>query len=260
MSESLNNLFDGTNVEETVGRRNLAGTAQLTIEAGRIAGLILQAVEADFENLKEHLNASKVDHAAMDELIAKTYNLEVANVDFLKELPVDVIEGMLKSQQSKRSRTKGKVMTMDNYRTMLTAAVAENLIRTATGKEKMFVGSRRSSDQIIYTQEELDMYAADQDKLRKEIRNVQSKKSIMKAKEDFSEEDQRWLDLLVAEEQLKSIRVETVRTVAVDQTKSKLAELLNGVDISTLKASDAKKLLGQAAGLVGTNDEPKTMD
>lgn len=75
----------------------------------------------------------------------------------------------------------------------------------------------------------------------------------MKSKADFSEEDERWQALLVAEEQLKSIRVSTGRTqvVKVDETKEKLAEVLADVDTNSLKAGDSKALLAQIKELLG---------
>ena len=138
-------------------------------------------------------------------------------------------------------------MTLDNYRNMMMGAVGECLIRRALGKEKT-AGARRVGV-IEYTDEQLEALRLDQDKLRKEIRNIQSKKSIMKSKEGFSEDDEQWKKLLEAEEKLKALRV-PVRGVAVDTTKRKLAEMLNGVDINELKAADAKKLLQQALELV----------
>ena len=101
--------------------------------------------------------------------------------------------------------------------------------------------------------EQLEELKEDQDRLKKEIRNVQSKKSIMKSKADFSEEDPRWQALLVAEEQLKSIRISTGRTqvVKVDETKDALTETLADVDIEHLKAADSKELLAKIKAMIG---------
>lgn len=256
MSEQLNTLFNATESQEaTANARSLAGTAQLTSVSTTIAHDILKAVNDNFEDYKELVAKSKVDHSAMDQLIAKAYDLSTVDVDFLKEIDEATINSMLKSQQSKRSRAKSKVMTMDNYTSMMVGAIAENLIRLATGKTKSASGNRHAAGKVDYTAEELEVLANDQDKLRKEIRNVQSKKSIMKSKEGFSEEDERWQALLVAEEQLKSLRVDSVKVVAVDETKNALAEMLNGIDISHLKAADAKALLEKAMGLVAPATE-----
>lgn len=251
MSEKLNNLFnEAEGHEATTGARNLAGTAQLTNLASTIANDILKAVNDNFEEYKELVAASKTDHNAMDKLIAKAYDITTADVEFLKELDDNTIDGMLKSQQSKRSRSKGKVMTMDNYRSMMIGALSENLIRFATNKPKSAVGNRHAAGKVDYTAEELEEFAADQEKLRKEIRNVQSKKSIMKSKEGFSEEDERWQALLVAEGQLKGLRVDSVKVVTVDTTKNALAEMLGDVDVNNMKAADAKKLIEKAMSLL----------
>lgn len=251
MSNELNNLFnEATSSEATAGARSLAGTAQLTNLATTIANDIMKKVNDNFEDYKELVAKSKTDHSAMDTLIAKAYDLNTADVEFLKELDDATIESMLKSQQSKRSRSKSKVMTMDNYRTMMVGALSENLIRIAANKPKSAVGNRHASGKVDYTTEELEALAADQDKLKKEIRNVQSKKSIMKSKEGFSEEDERWLALLTAEEQLKALRVDSVKVVTVDTTKTALAEMLGDVDVNNMKAADAKKLIEQAMSLL----------
>lgn len=250
MSKELLNLFsEQENQETATNARNLAGTAQLTSLASTIANDILKTVNDNFEEYKELIAKSKSDHGAMDELIAKAYNLADADAEFLKELDETTLDGMLKSQQSKRSRAKSKVMTMDNYRSMMIGAISENLIRLVTGKKKSAGGNRRSAGKVDYSAEELAALQADQEKLRKEIRNVQSKKSIMKSKEGFSEEDERWQALLIAEEQLKALREDT-RTVVVDETKEKLAAMLNGVEVNSLKAADAKDLLAQALALI----------
>jgi hypothetical protein len=255
MSKELLNLFSAQENKETANNaRSLAGTAQLTSLASTIANEILKTINDNFEEYQELIAKSKSDHDAMDELIAKAFNLADADVEFLKQLDEVTLDGMLKSQQSKRSRAKSKVMTMDNYRSMMIGAIAENLIRLVTGKKKSAGGNRRSADKVYYSAEELAALQADQEKLRKEIRNVQSKKSIMKSKEGFSEEDKRWQALLVAEEQLKALRADT-RTVVVDETKEKLTAMLNGVDVNNLKAADAKDLLAQALALINGKEE-----
>ena len=244
---NLNNLFEKANGRETItSARGLEGTAQLNSVASGVVDAILRHIDEHADELSELVAESQKSHDAMDKLINECYDLKTVNIDFLKELDKKILEGMLKSQQSKRSRAKSKLMTLDNYRAMMMGAVAEGLIRMALGKEKA-AGARRVGS-IEYTDEQLDALRLDQDKLRKEIRNIQSKKSIMKSKEGFSEDDEQWKKLLEAEEKLKALRV-SARGIAVDTTKHKLAEMLNGIDLNTLKAADAKKLLQQALEL-----------
>lgn len=262
MSNELNNLFNANQSNETTANaRSLAGTAQLTNLSVAIANDILKVMNDNFEDYKELVAKSKTEHSAMDQLIAKAYDLSVVDIEFLKQLDEATLGNMLKSQQSKRSRSKRKVMTMDNYKSMMTGAIAENLIRLVTGKSKSAVGNRHAADAVEYTAEELEVLANDQDKLRKEIRNVQSKKSIMKSKEGFSESDERWQALLVAEEQLKGLRSGTktvVETVVVDETKNALTEVFAGVDpaaLKNMKNVDAKALLEKAMALIANNNE-----
>lgn len=260
MSNAMNNLFATVNEAATVGTRGLSGTAQLTSTASNIASEILQVMNADIEEYVEDIKASQADNNVMDKLIEKVYPLTNVDVDFLRELDDETIEGMLKSQQSKRSRCKSKAMTMDNYRALMTGAIAENLIRLATGKEKHAGGPRRMAGSVDYTIEQLQMLGEDQEKLKKEIRNVQSKKSIMKSKADFDESDERYQALLRAEQQLKDMRVSTGAVVEVDTTKDALSDLLADKDVHGMKAAEAKELLEQIAALTHQSVATETED
>ena len=251
MMNEMNNLFTAES-NSTVSTRGLSGTAQLTSIASNIATDIIKTMNDDIENYVEDIRKSQSDNNAMDALIDRVYNLETVEIDFLKELDEETLDGMLKSQQSKRSRCKSKAMTIDNYKSLMVGAIAENLIRMATGKEKHAGGPRRQAGAIDYTIEQLEQLGQDQEKLRKEIRNIQSKKSIMKSKADFSEEDERWQALLKAEQQLKDMRIgATPSVVEVDTTKDALSELLADQDLESLKAADSKELLAKIAELVG---------
>lgn len=251
MNKNLANLFKEANsLTMTTNTRGLEGTAQLNSVASGIVDAVLRHINEHADELAELVAESQKSHDAMDKLINKCYELKTVNIDFLKKLDEKTLDGMLKSQQSKRSRAKSKIMTLDNYRNMMMGAVAENLIRIALGKAKT-AGARRVGS-LEYTDEQLEELRNDQDKLRKEIRNIQSKKSIMKSKEGFSENDERWKKLLEAEEKLKALRI-PARGVAVDTTKRKLAEILDGIDLNMLKAADAKKLLQQALELTKDN-------
>lgn len=251
---NINEMFNATeNNEATSNARNLAGTAQLTSVANELVAQCIKTLNDNLDEYREDFEASKHDHNAMDKLLAKLIDFDTVDVEFIKELDETTVDGMLKSQQSKRSRAKGKVMTMDNYKSMMSGAIAENLIRKATGKVKSAGGARRMSGSVDFTAEQLEALQADQEQLKKELRNVQSKKSIMKSKADFSEEDERWQALLVAEEQLKSIRVTTggTKVVKVDETKEKLAEMLSEVDTDHMRTSDVKDMLAQVKALLG---------
>lgn len=251
MSENLNGLFS-TTVKDAANSsaRSLAGTAQLTNIAMSTANEIIKTLEADFESYVDAIAASKTNHNAMDALIMKAYDLQTIDTTFLKEIDSDVLEGMLKSQQSKRSRAKGKVMTMDNYRNMMVGALGELLIRQATGQTKSLNVGFRNTTTAEFTPEQLLEMEADQERVRRELRNVQSKKSIAKSKEGFSEDDEKWHLLLRIEAQLKGIRDTTARTVVIDETKNKLSGLLNGVDTKNLKPADARSLIERALELI----------
>lgn len=251
---NINEMFNAVENNETAtNARNLAGTAQLTSVANELVAQCIKTLNDNLDEYREDFEASKHDHNAMDKLLAKLIDFDTIDVEFIKELDETTVDGMLKSQQSKRSRAKSKAMTMDNYKSMMSGAIAENLIRKATGKVKSAGGARRMSGSVDFTAEQLEALQADQEQLKKELRNVQSKKSIMKSKADFTEEDERWQALLVAEEQLKSIRVTTggTKVVKVDETKEKLAEMLSEVDTDHMRTSDVKDMLAQVKALLG---------
>lgn len=234
------NLFQ-TNQEATVGAKGTEETARLTALASTVVTNLFKKFEETNE-YEELVKASMSSHEAMDDLLAQTAELDTVDIEFLRQIDEDHLVRMLKSQQSKRSRAKGKVMTMDNYKSMMVGAIAENLIRLVLGRDKA-AGYSRVATQASYSEEELEQLAQDQEAVRRAIRNVQSKKSIMKSKANFDPTSDRWQDLLTAEEQLKSIRVAAApgRTAVVN---NKVAELLAQVDdVSNLKAADAKSLL-----------------
>ena len=254
----LTEMFaENTNETATTNNRSLAGTAQLTSLANSIVAEVMKKADADAENYQEKIVASQTDNNAMDELIRELYDLSSTDVEFLKALDEEVQNSMLKSQQSKRSRNKNKTMTLENYRSLMSGAVAELLLRQAMGKPKSSLGYRRASGSIEYTAEELENFKNDQNALKREIRNVQSKKSIMKNKADFNEENERWIKLLEVEDQLKSLRVggTRVKTVVVDTTKETLLEELGDKEVNSLKAAEMKELLNK---LLATeeNEEP----
>ena len=250
---SMNELFGTTSTTTTHNARNLNGTAELTTFALNAAHRIVKAMEADIDTYRDRIQKSATDSRELDSIVNEFKPFDVIEEDnILRNLDDATVEGMLKSQQSKRSRTKSKAMTLDNYVTLLSAAIAEDVLREMYNKPKSAGGNRRASGIVDYTGAQLEALAEDQEALRREIRNVQSKKSIMKSKADFNESDERWLALLKAEQQLKDLRVGTSSThvVEVDKTKEALAEMLAGADISKLKAADAHKLLEDISKLV----------
>lgn len=250
MTTQMNELFSTEQTEETKSVRALEGTAQLTTMATEIAHAVLKTAECDLEAFKELIAASQESHNSMDELINKAYDLKLVDITYLKELDTTVLENMLRSQQSKRSRAKGKVMTKENYTAMMIGAVAENLLRMAMNKAKSVTFSVRRAGKADYTEEELQELALDQGAVRREIRNVQSKKSIMKSKEGFSEEAEGWLQLCDLEAKLKGIRTEWTPEPKPDKTQGKLAEMLKDIDPDSMKAVDVKALLAQVKELM----------
>ena len=140
---SINELF-GTNIETTTNARTLSGTAALTQVASAGASCAIRRMEADIENYRDRIALSATDSAELDKLIDELKPLvDIESDDPLRFLDEDTVESMLKSQQSKRSRAKGKAMTLDNYKTLMTAAIAEDILRELYNKPKQAGGTKR---------------------------------------------------------------------------------------------------------------------
>ena len=249
---NLKGLFANNNSTEVSNRGNqLNNTANLTRISTDIAREILKTAEADTEQFADKIIESQQSHGAMDALINEIYNLNEVDVDFLKEEAEDVLDRMIKSQQSKRSRAKSKEMTIDNYLTMMTGAVAENLLRIVANKPKSAGGGGARRGTVRYSEEELEAFKNDPEALKKAIRNVQSKKSIYKSKADFDPESERWQELLEVEAELKAIRDgQTVEAEKAIETTNQLEEMLATVDTKDLKAADAKAMLDSIKGML----------
>jgi hypothetical protein len=250
----LKDLFTSQKVSNnTNGGNQLGSTANLTRISTDIAREILKRAEADAEKYQAKIVESQQSHDVMDQLINEIYDLTTVDIDFLKKETADVLDRMIKSQQSKRSRAKSKEMTLDNYITMLTGAVAENLLRIAANKPKSAGGGGARRGSVRYSEEELEMFANDPEALKRAIRNVQSKKSIDRSKADFDETSERWQALLEVEAQLKAIRdgQSAEAEKAIEKT-NQLEEILATVDLKELKAADAKELLASIKGMLAT--------
>ena len=262
MSE-FNELFEtATSVATGNSGRQLAGTAQLTSTATMLADQVLEAIKNGSDETKDLVVASKTDSKAMKQLVGNYLVLDDSHVEFMQDMTDEDLEGMLFSQMSKRSRTKAKEMTFENYKTMMIAEIAELMIRkvrvqTAADRPK------RESSLALFTPERLAEMALDQYDIRRQLRNVQSKKSIFKKTDDYAEygEDcERWKLLTAIEQQLFSIRTDmtsgsSVQVIKVDATKSYLQELLAEVDVDSLKLKEAKEILQNIKTTVYKDDE-----
>ena len=249
---SINELFGTEQTNITTSARMLNGTAELTRISSNAATNVIRSMEDQIDDYRDRIAQSATDSKEMDNLLEefKPWCTE-EEVELLSSFDDETVEGMLKSQQSKRSRTKGKTMTLDNYRALMTASIAENMLREIYNKPKQATSGIHRSGSLDYTPAQLEALAANQEALRKEIRNIQSKKSIMKSKADFDESSERWMQLLKAEQMLKDLRVDTRGSyVEVDHTKNKLQEMLAGVDLEHLKAGDSKELLNSIMSML----------
>lgn len=252
---NLKELFaTNNNTMEVSNRGNqLGSTAELTRISTEIAREILKRAEADAEKYQAKIVESQKSHDVMDQLINEICDLTTIDIDFLKAESEEVLDRMIKSQQSKRSRAKSKEMTLENYLAMLTGAVAENLLRIAANKPKSAGGGGARRGTVSYSEEELEAFKNDPEALKKAIRNVQSKKSIYKSKADFDPDSERWQELIMVEEQLKAIRDgQTIEAEKAIEKTNQLEGMLATVDLNDLKAADAKNMLENIKQMLST--------
>lgn len=256
---TMNELFsNGATGSAPMSANQLEKTSELTTRAGIIVTDILKKLSNEPEAYVATVEASKSSHDDMDKLIVTLHDFSSDNLDFLSDVSETDFEKMLRSQQSKRSRAKAKVMTMENYTSMMVGAVAEQLLRLASNKPKGTVGNY-TTDMTMLSEEDIEKLKNNPEALKKAIRNVQSKKSIFKSKASFSEDSDKWKLLLEEEATLKALRDSMPMSRPVDTVRNDLLEALGGVDINKLKASEAKDLLAKITGIAGIeNTEERT--
>lgn len=241
-TENLMELFSTESVQATNNNRALAKTGQLTDMSTAIANAVIKSAQSDMEANGKLIAASQKSIESLDQLIAANYDIKTVDIDYLKEESVDTLEKMLKSQQSKKSRSRSNTMTLDNFVSMMSAAVAEQLLRLAMNKPKGSTTHTSSADGS-YTEEEYQALADDQEALGKAIRNIQSKKSVAKSKAGYDPESESWQTLLVIESRLKSLRTGSNANAEAAKKAEQIESMLATIDIETVKPSDAKALL-----------------
>lgn len=241
MTNKLNGMFAEASV--TKGKKALSGTAELMKAADKVVSQIMDELSNDFDANAELFENSKSEVGSLDELINKfTNNFEDVDVDFLDKYDDAELKQMMKSQQSKRSRAKSKDMTMDNYTSMMNAAVSEFMIRKATGKSKTRTIGRGLD---MYTIEYIESLGEDQHDLRREIRNVQSKICIYKKNHEDYEDHDDYKELLRIEGMLKDMRTPI-------EGRTKMADVAQElkVDLNGLAPEEALALLTKLQGMV----------
>lgn len=253
----MNELFvqnEGTTVRDS--KAAIAYTAQLTQVSAEIAKeFILNTVTTGDAELAARIKLAMTDNDELDRMLVEFTEINNTDVAWLQEATEDEIDRMLKSQQSKRSRSKKQAMTQDNFTKLVTGAAAEMLLRKASGKAKNQTTVVKL-DGTELTEEMAARFTEDQESLKKAIRNVQSKKTGLKKK--GLEDSEEWIKLLEFEAALKSLRIGGARTstvvkevVVVPEEVASKAALVDDAaaiiaeveSIDKLKANEAKDLL-----------------
>lgn len=228
-----NKLFADKSEVATSQARVLSKTGELTVLAQDLSGEVLKKIVND-ETYRDAIIASQKSNDSMDLLLKRELAFENVDIEFLLEVEEDELQRMLKSQQSKRSRTKGMAMTFEVYRELMIAGICEICIRMALGKDK---GRTYSKSNPLIDDLDYEGLAADHDKLARAIRNIQSKKSIAKSKAGFDEQSDYYQALLVQEAKLKALR-DGADTAQISNIIGMIPD-----DVDSLDDNDARNLL-----------------
>ena len=231
-----NSLFTQATTTET-GLKRLDCTAALTQYSDDTARHLLAAVNSN-PDMQDDLKLSFSDSAAQDRLIeaivgtVMTNTVELADETQLKKL--------LASQQSKRSRAKGKEMTVANYLSMMSAAIAEQVIRTVMNKPRGTSVVAGSSTMPL-TEQDIVAYQSDLEAANKKIRSLQSWKSTHKIEQGTA----NWTVVCESIAALQALRPasSSIKVVKEDARISALREKLAGQDLSKMKSADKEALL-----------------
>lgn len=232
-----NTLFTNPG-QETTGLRRLDCTAALVQYSDEKARNLLNTVNGnkEFEDL---LKQSFSDSSAQDKLIADV--LGSLSTESVSEADEPQLKKLLASQQSKRSRAKGKDMTVANYLAMMSAAIAETIIRTTLGQPRGTAGQTGTA-LVVLTDEELQAYSKDLDLTNRKIRSLQSWCSTHKHLGVDGPEYAIVRGNIAALQALRPAST-SIKVVKEDPRITEIRSKLSNVDISKLKAAEKDALV-----------------
>jgi hypothetical protein len=236
-------IFEQSNTNKATGGSDL--TVRLTMQCTDLANELYTKITTNEEWTTEYIIPILQDHDKLDRFIAEQAPFDETEFEWLVETDSGLVDRMIKSQQSKRSRSKGKQMTQQTVHAILVGAYAENVLRKVCNKPKNQLAASIGSV-VEYTPEQLAELQADQDNLRRHIRNLQSRASIMKSKIGFDENDPKYVSLLDWQERLKELRV---GAIAAPRANPAVVEMLKDKDFNNMKPTEAKELLAQIYAL-----------
>lgn len=206
----MSDLFETSIAASDGDSRALPGAALLKSYAIQLASGIMAKIPEGDAAFVQRIKDSQTDPQALDDLV-KDYCGENLVNEAVAAFDPDEVKRLLKSNQSNRSRRKNMAMTQSNYVEMLTAAIAEWVIRESCHIAKSTTPFGRSHTSTFdFSPEQMEAIAKDQDELARIIRNWQSKKSAYKAKhmdQPGWENDPAYVALCDQLAQLRSLRV-----------------------------------------------------
>jgi hypothetical protein len=141
---------NSTDVMKDSGTKILSKTNELNAISKAITANFMNSIkQSTEENLKEKVDASIVDNAALHELIME-HGVQCDNDGFVDvvdewkakigEIDKEEILKMIRSQSSSKSHLRAKLtkeMTFDKYASFIKASVGELVIREVSGRRKV---------------------------------------------------------------------------------------------------------------------------
>lgn len=203
----MSDLFATVEAEATGTKRSITGAAMLKTYAMGLASEIMTKIPTADADFIEQIRVSQTDTTALDNLVQQECGAKLNNID-VSAFGEEEAAKLLKSNQSNRSRRKAMPMTQSNYVEMLTAAIAEWVIRESCGITKHAGSFGTGRQAMVINEATVEQLANDQEALGRAIRNIQSKKSTYKGKHldtDYAN-DAEWLELCEQEAMLKAVR------------------------------------------------------
>lgn len=205
----MSELFEMPEATElTEGKRSIPGATILKAYATQLAAEIMAKIPTADAEFIQKVKETQESTTALDAFVKEQCGAKLNNAD-VATFGEEEVHKLLKSNQSNRSRRKNMSMTQSNYVEMLTAAVAEWVIRESCDIKKSAGGFGAGRQALVINEETVAELAKDQDALGRAIRNIQSKKSTFKSNhkdEPGWESTPEYQGYLEQEAMLKAVR------------------------------------------------------
>lgn len=231
------------------------------MDADVLAGIVWEAITTckDKKLIARYESAIKAVWTNIDEfdkIVDELLKFDTFDeqADYLVTLDAKDADKLLKSQMSKKSRSRHGQATEANFQKLLSAMIGERLLRHYVPVIGKSGGQGNRSNLSMLTDEELAKIAEDQNDVRRRIKNIASLKSTHKRNNADYETTDRWKLLIAIEAQLRSVLVAgTTQSAEVAEKlhqRTEIANMLEGTDITKMSKADAQAILEKMQSLI----------